>query len=272
MKSRLAKTVAKKLGKKPASKPVKKLISKPAENSSKKGSKKTFGKSVGKSFGETLVQKRERAQTALGLLKRYYPDAECALHHENAFQLLLATILSAQCTDDRVNMVTPYLFEQFPTPKDLANAKVEEIEQVIRSINFFRNKAKSLKSCAQSLVEFHGGEVPQTVDELTELAGVGRKTANVVLGNAFNIASGIVVDTHVARLSNRLGFIKVLDPVKIELGLQELIDKPDWIEISHLLITHGRQICKARNPQCEVCFLNEHCPKIGVETKKVALK
>ena len=214
---------------------------------------------------ETKVQKQERSDEVVKLLKHYYPGAECALHHNNAYQLLLATILSAQCTDERVNMVTPYLFEQFPTPHDLADAEVEEIEQVIRSINFYRNKSKSLKACAQSLVEKHKGEVPQTVEELVELAGVGRKTANVVLGVWFKIPNGIVVDTHVARLSNRLGFVQTLDPVKIEIGLQEIIEKPDWIEISHLLINHGRQICKARNPQCEICFLNELCPKIGVE-------
>ncbi len=213
---------------------------------------------------ETMVQKKARADEVTALLKRYYPNAECALHHQNAYQLLLATILSAQCTDERVNMVTPYLFEQFPTPKELAQAKVEEIEQVIRSINFYRNKAKSLKACAQSLVEHHGGEVPQTVEELVELAGVGRKTANVVLGVAFKIPSGIVVDTHVNRLSNRLAFVQAAEPEKIEIELQKIIDKPNWIEISHLLITHGRQICKARNPQCEICFLNELCPKIGV--------
>lgn len=220
-----------------------------------------------KKVTETFVQKKERADTVTKLLKRYYPDAECALHHSNAYELLLATILSAQCTDDRVNMVTPYLFEKYPTPQALADAEVEEIEQVIRSVNFYRNKSKSLKSCAQSLVEHHKGEIPRSIEELVELAGVGRKTANVVLGNAFGIPSGIVVDTHVARLSNRLGFVQTLDPEKIEIGLQELIEKKDWIEISHLLITHGRQICKARNPQCEICFLNEHCPKFGVEQR-----
>lgn len=249
MKSRLAKK-AKKL--------VKKAVREVARKSSVEAKPKL------KKFSETFVQKKSRADEVVKLLKRYYPDAECALHHKNPFQLLLATILSAQCTDERVNMVTPYLFEQYPTPQALADAKVEDIEQVIRSINFYRNKAKSLKACAQALVEKHSGEVPQTVDDLVELAGVGRKTANVVLGVGFKIPSGIVVDTHVARLSNRLGFVKTLDPVKIELGLQEIIEKQNWIEIAHLLITHGRQICKARNPQCEICFLNELCPKIGV--------
>lgn len=221
-------------------------------------------------FSETMVQKKARADAVTALLKRYYPDAECALHHRNPYELLLATILSAQCTDERVNMVTPFLFEQFPTPKALAKAKVEEIEQVIRSINFFRNKSKSLKACAQSLVQHHNGEVPQTVEELVELAGVGRKTANVVLGVGFKIPSGIVVDTHVSRLSNRLALIQTMgpkmSPEKIEAELQKIIDKPNWIEISHLLITHGRQICKARNPQCQICFLNELCPKIDVAT------
>lgn len=245
MKSRLAKKAAKK--------PVKRKVAPKKRKPTK--------------FSETMVQKKNRANQVVALLKRYYPDSECALHHRNPFELLLATILSAQCTDERVNMVTPYLFEQYPTPQMLADAKVEDIEQVIRSINFYRNKSKSLKACAQSLVEDHKGQVPQTVEELVKLAGVGRKTANVVLGVGFKITSGIVVDTHVARLSNRLGFVQTLDPVKIEIALQEIIEKPNWIEIAHLLITHGRQICKARNPQCGVCFLNELCPKIGVELK-----
>lgn len=230
----------------------------------KKAIPKKLAKPKSKKFTESLVQKQNRTNEIVKLLKRYYPDVECALHHENPFQLLLATILSAQCTDERVNMVTPYLFEQFPTPQALADAKVEEIEQVIRSINFYRNKSKSLKSCAQSLVEDHGSVIPQTVEELVKLAGVGRKTANVVLGVGFKIPSGIVVDTHVGRLSNRLGLVQTLDPEKIEASLQQIIEKQNWIEISHLLITHGRQVCKARNPQCEICFLNELCPKTGV--------
>lgn len=205
--------------------------------------------------------KREFAGHIVSLLRRYYPDAHCALHHENPFQLLVATILSAQCTDERVNMVTPALFKKFPTPQKMAKAPVEQIEDLIKSINFFRNKAKNLKACAQTLVELHGGEIPRTLEEMVLLAGVGRKTANVVLGNAFNIASGVVVDTHVARLSGRLGWVREEDPVKIERALMKLIPEKDWVLLPHLLISHGRTICKARKPQCDKCFLESECPK-----------
>jgi endonuclease-3 len=199
------------------------------------------------------------------LLEKNYPDAHCALFHRNAFELLVATILSAQCTDERVNMVTPDLFERYPTPETLAEAPLEDIEFAIRSINFFRNKAKNLKAAAQTLVATHKSIVPQTMEELVALPGVGRKTANVVLGNAFNIPTGVVVDTHVARLSQRLGWSKFKDPKKIEIDLQKLVPEQKWIEISHLLIFHGRQICKARRPLCESCFLFDQCPKIGVK-------
>jgi endonuclease-3 len=200
----------------------------------------------------------------LKLLKKYYPDAHCALHHSNAFELLVATILSAQCTDERVNLVTPHLFEQYPTPEKLGDAPLDEIELAIRSINFYRNKAKNLKMTGQMLVARHHGQVPSTVEDLVALAGVGRKTANVVLGDGFGIAQGIVVDTHVARLSFRLGWVKSDDPVVIESRLREFVPKNEWIILSHYLIFHGRQICKARRPLCERCFLFEHCPKKGV--------
>lgn len=213
---------------------------------------------------ESPEQKSRRSEEVIELLHRYYPDAHCALHHRNAFELLVATILSAQCTDERVNMVTPALFAKFPTAKTMAKASVEEISELIRSINFFNNKAKNLKACAQSLVEKFNGEVPPTQEDLVKLAGVGRKTANVVLGNAFRIASGVVVDTHVMRLSNRLGFVKGDDPVKLEQALNEFIPRSEWIDYSHLLITHGRQVCKARGPKCETCFLEELCPKLGL--------
>ena len=203
--------------------------------------------------------------TVIKLLEKNYPDAHCALHHNNEFELLVATILSAQCTDERVNMVTPHLFAKYPTPKDLAEAPLEEIETIIRSTNFYKNKAKNLRACANSLISQHAGAVPRTMEELTALAGVGRKTANVVLGNAFNIPVGIVVDTHVARLSYRLGWTKHEDPQKIELDLQKVIPEDKWIQISHLLIFHGRQICKARRPLCESCFLFDQCPKKGVK-------
>ncbi len=206
----------------------------------------------------------ERARKITELLRRYYPNAECALYHRNAFELLVATILSAQCTDERVNKVTPGLFAKYPTSEAMAKAKVEEIEELIRSTNFYKNKAKNLKACAQSLVADHNGEVPKTQEAMVELAGVGRKTANVVLGVAFKIPSGVVVDTHVLRLSNRLGLAKGVDPVKVEDQLKVLLPIENWIDFSHLLITHGRQVCKARSPRCSVCFLEALCPKIGV--------
>lgn len=200
----------------------------------------------------------------LKLLKKYYPEAHCALVHRNPFELLIATILSAQCTDERVNQVTPHLFEAYPDAKRMSNASIEDLELVLRSVNFYRNKAKNIKACAQALVEKHKGIVPEKMGQLIELAGVGRKTANVVLGNAFGIPVGIVVDTHVARLSRRLGWIQAKDPVVIERKLCALIPKKNWIQLSHELIFHGRQVCKARNPSCQRCFLFEHCPKKGV--------
>jgi len=200
----------------------------------------------------------------LRLLKRYYPDAHCALIHKNPFELLVATILSAQCTDERVNLTTPALFKRFPDAKAMSKGTVEEISQLIRSINFFNNKAKSLHSCAVSLMERYNGQVPHTVEALVELAGVGRKTANVVLGVAFEIPNGVVVDTHVARVSHRLVWSKGDTPVVIEQELCKLVPKNDWIEVSHLLISHGRAVCKARKPACERCFLEETCPKKGV--------
>ncbi len=200
-------------------------------------------------------------QNTLDNLKRFYPDAHCALDHSNAFELLVATILSAQCTDERVNKVTPGLFAAFPTAFDLAKAQLIDVERLIMSTNFYRNKSKNLIAMAQRLVDFHKGEVPQTMEELIELSGVGRKTANVVLGNAFNIASGVVVDTHVGRLSLRLGWTKNEDAVKAEQDLIKLIPKDDWVLVAHLLIFHGRKICKARNPDCPNCFLFDLCPK-----------
>lgn len=196
------------------------------------------------------------------LFKKYYPDAHCALHHSNPEELLVATILSAQCTDDRVNIVTKTLFKKYPTIKDYAKADIAELEQDIRSTGFYKNKAKSIKAMATIVSEKYKGKVPRTLEELVELPGVGRKTANVVLGNSFGIASGIVVDTHVTRLSNRLGLTKhKSDAVKIEKDLIKIVPEKDWIQFSHWLIVHGRQVCKARKPQCEVCFLQEICPK-----------
>jgi endonuclease-3 len=176
--------------------------------------------------------------------------------------LLVATILSAQCTDERVNKVTPHLFSEYPSSFDMAKARVEDIEELIKSTNFFRNKAKALKAMSEVLVEKHQGEVPKDLESLVELAGVGRKTANVVLGNAYEIVSGIVVDTHVTRLSNRMGWTQSENAVVIEQELQKIIPREDWIQISHWLITHGRAVCKARKPDCDTCFLFELCPKI----------
>ena len=200
----------------------------------------------------------------LQLLKENYPDAHCALHFTNAYELLIATILSAQCTDERVNIVTKPLFKKYPDPKKMSIAKVEDIEKLIHSAGFYKNKAKNIKACCQQLVDLHKGEVPRTMEALHALPGVGRKTANVVLGNAFNIASGVVVDTHVTRLANRFGWVKLTDAVKIEQRLNEMCPKEEWIMLSHYLISHGRLICTARSPKCPSCFLQDACPKLGI--------
>ena len=201
-----------------------------------------------------------RVKKVLRLLDRDYGGADCALTHKNAFELLAATILSAQCTDKRVNMVTPKLFETFPSPDMLGKAQQEEVEAIIRSTGFYRNKAKNLIGMAQKLVEVHGGQVPKTIEELTGLPGAARKTANVVLGVAFGIASGVVVDTHVTRISRLLGFTSETSPVKIERDLMKILPKSKWIGFSHQLILHGRAVCIARRPQCQICALKKHCP------------
>ncbi|HEX2718548.1 MAG TPA: endonuclease III [Gemmatimonadaceae bacterium] len=193
-------------------------------------------------------------------LATVYPDARCALDHRNAFELLVATILSAQCTDKRVNMVTPTLFARYPDAHALAKAKQEDVEEIIRSTGFFRNKTTNLIAMANALVERHGGEVPCDMDALTKLPGVGRKTANVVLGNAFSVNEGIVVDTHVTRLSRRLGLTIEEDAVKIEGALIPLFPRERWTMLSHLLIEHGRQVCDARKPRCGDCALATACP------------
>lgn len=205
------------------------------------------------------MKKNELAAEVFKRLKKVHPDAHCELNHSNPFELLLATILSAQCTDARVNMVTPDLFRKYPTPEKLAKARLEDVEDTIKSINFFRNKSKSLIGCAQMLIEKHQGDIPQTVEELSELPGVGRKTANVVLGNAFNINTGIVVDTHVKRTANLLGLTKETDPVKVELDLMKLFPNEQWTDLSHLLIFLGRRTCIARRPQCDLCNLKDVC-------------
>lgn len=205
--------------------------------------------------------RKKKIDTYLKLFKKYYPDAHCALDHETPEQLLVATILSAQCTDERVNIVTKVLFAEYPNLQHLAKAPIETIESIVRPTGFFKNKAKNIKAMAQILVKDKSGKVPKDFDYLTKLPGVGRKTANVVMGNSFGIASGIVVDTHVRRLSRRLGLTHSEDPVKIEVELIPHIPKKDWVMFSHWLIWHGRKVCKARSPQCSACFLEDLCPK-----------
>jgi endonuclease-3 len=207
---------------------------------------------------------KSRARKVLRGLKRAYPDAECALHHDGPFQLLAATILSAQCTDERVNMVTPALFEKFPTAETLAKGRIRDIERIVKSTGFFRAKAKSLKGMAQGLVADHGGEFPREVEDLVKLPGVGRKTANVVLGVCYGIASGVVVDTHVRRISNLLGLTTEDNPEKIEKDLMGLLPKKEWIAYSHRIIHHGRKICIARRPQCRECPLLRCCERVGL--------
>jgi endonuclease-3 len=193
-----------------------------------------------------------------------YPDARCALDHTDAFQLLCATILSAQCTDARVNLVTPVLFARFPTPQALARAKPAEVEAIIKSTGFFRNKTRSLIGMAQALVADHGGVVPRTMAALLTLPGVGRKTANVILGNAYGINDGVTVDTHVTRLSRLLGLTRHEDPIRIEQDLMTLFPRDHWALLSHLLIFHGRQVCIARRPRCPECVLSDLCPSSSV--------
>jgi endonuclease-3 len=205
-----------------------------------------------------------RAPEILTRLLAAYPDASCALEHRDAFELLCATILSAQCTDARVNLVTPTLFARYLTPELLARARQADLEEIVKSTGFFRNKAKSLIGMAQALVADHGGQVPWTMDELRALPGVGRKTANVILGNAYGINEGITVDTHVSRLSRRLGLTGHEDAGKIEQDLMPLFPRDHWALLSHLLIFHGRQICLARRPRCEDCVLSDLCPSSTV--------
>ena len=210
------------------------------------------------------AQRKARARRIIARLKREYPDATCALHHHNALELVVATILSAQCTDARVNMVTPHLFAKYRTAADYAAADPHVLEKEIQSTGFFRNKTKSIIGMAQALVERHSGEVPQTMDELTALPGVGRKTANVILGTWFRKNEGVVVDTHVHRLSRLLGLARQDDPVKIEQELMAIVPRDDWTWYSHTLIQHGRAVCIARRPRCADCVLNRLCPSSQV--------
>jgi endonuclease III len=207
---------------------------------------------------------RRRAQRVLDALAELYPDAHCALDHQTPIQLLVATILSAQCTDARVNLVTPALFARYRTVADFANADPAELERLIASTGFFRNKAKNIIACCRAILDRHNGELPRTLEELVELPGVGRKTANVILGNAFGVP-GITVDTHVGRLSRRLGLTAHDDPVKVEFDLMAQVPEADWTTFSHRLIFHGRRVCDARKPDCPRCAMNRFCPKVGVD-------
>jgi len=201
---------------------------------------------------------KTRVSEIIRALDQEYPDAHCTLDYESPFQLLVATILAAQCTDERVNMVTPELFRKYPSPTSFAEADPDELQQDIRSTGFFRNKTKSIKACARAIVEDHSGEVPRTMEQLTALAGVGRKTANVILGNAYGIP-GIVVDTHVRRLAQRIGLSGNSDPDKIEADLMLLVPEQWWTQFSHLLVFHGRTVCLARKPRCPECTINRLC-------------
>ena len=219
---------------------------------------------------ETKEAKVQRTKKIVLGLRKAYPDAHCELNHSNPLELLIATILSAQCTDKRVNMVTPDLFKKYRSAADYAKAPAADLENAIKTTGFFRNKTKSIQTCCRTLVEKHGGEVPRTMEELITLGGVGRKTANVVLGNAFNINCGVVVDTHVARLSHRLGLTREKAPEKIEQDLMQLVPRDEWTLFSHLLIWHGRRRCFARNPDCPNCEVRALCPRIGVAKRSSA--
>jgi endonuclease-3 len=213
-----------------------------------------------------IREQKQRADEIIKRLKNEYPDAHCALNHTNAFELLISTILSAQCTDERVNIVTENLFRKYRSPHDYVAVAVSELETDIHSTGFYRNKAKNIQAACAKIIENFGGEIPQTMDELLTLNGVARKTANVVLGNAFGIASGVVVDTYVSRVSQRLALTTETAPEKIENDLSELVEREDWILFPHLLISHGRKICQARKPKCLECVLADVCPSFEIFT------
>jgi endonuclease-3 len=211
--------------------------------------------------GMRQAQEIRRLEQILKILRREYPEAECSLVHKNAFELLCATILSAQCTDARVNIVTPSLFKKYPTPEAMAKAKIVDLEKLIRTTGFYKNKAKSLQLASRDIVKLHQGRVPDTLEKLVALQGVGRKTANVVLGVAYG-TPGLVVDTHVGRLARRMGFTDETDPVKVEIALMKIVPRAEWTEFGHLMIAHGRAVCQARSPKCDVCPISSYCPKV----------
>lgn len=217
-------------------------------------------------MSQEFAERKAQAKRVVRQLKKDYPDAECALNFETPFQLLIATILSAQCTDARVNIVTKDLFAQYPTPEAMAAAPMVKLEAIVQSTGFFRNKAKNIHAASRAIADKHDGEVPRNLADLVSLPGVGRKTANVVLGTAFGIPSGVVVDTHVGRLTRRLGLTEKVDPVKVEEEMMEIVPQKEWIDFSHRLIHHGRAICIARRPKCEICHFLKFCPRVGVET------
>lgn len=227
--------------------------------STKKASTKPAQKSASKKPNVATI-----AAKVVKHLADDYPDVTCALENESAFELLIATILSAQCTDERVNTVTPELFRRWPTPEKMATAPIEQLEKVIHSTGFYRNKAKNIKACSRELADKYDGEVPRDIDAMVTLPGVGRKTANVVLGTCYGMATGVVVDTHVTRISNRLGLTKHTDATKIERDLMELVPQDQWVDFAHRMIHHGRRICMARKPKCDECSMRGFCPKIGV--------
>jgi len=234
---------------------------KPARVSAKAASSRPT-RVAGKTFRETPGERRRRALAIRDILGNEFPEARTALLHRSPFQLLVATILSAQCTDERVNMVTPILFERYRTPYEFAGADQSELEEIIRSTGFFRMKAKNIVACSKGLVERFGGEVPPRMEDLVTLPGVGRKTANVVLGQAFGIASGVVVDTHVYRLAQRMGFSREKTPEKVERDLMDAFPPESWIEISSSIILHGRKTCPARKPKCDICPVAMYCPRL----------
>jgi endonuclease-3 len=236
-----------------------------AASRTKTSATKTTPKSTGGKVIPGSSSIKAQASKVVRHLKADYPDAKCSLGHHSAFQLLVATILSAQCTDQRVNLVTRDLFQRWPTAAHFASVPIATLEKAIQSTGFFRNKAKSIRAASQALVEQYDGEVPREMDQLVALAGVGRKTANVILGTAFGIPTGVVVDTHVMRISRRLGLTGHTDPVKIELDLMHIVPKSEWIDFSHRMIHHGRRICVARKPKCTICSMVKYCPRNDVE-------
>jgi len=216
------------------------------------------------------TQQKRHAKRVVAGLRKAYPDARCSLNFDTPLELLVATILSAQCTDERVNQVTKTLFKKYRTAHDYAGVRLSTLEKAIQSTGFFRNKAKNIQQCCRALIEKHDGHVPSDLPSLVQLPGVGRKTANVVLGTAFDIASGVVVDTHVGRLSRRLGLTIENDPVKVERDLMESLPRNAWVDFSHRMIQHGRRVCNARRPDCENCTLEQICPRVGVREMTAA--